>query len=210
MTGTEHLLTRRSCSYIILVAVISLLTTLPGAEAIATDEGWALLDFKNAISDSRSTLRTWKSEDSYPCEWSGISCDKNSHVTSINLRNAGLSGTIALELHRLRKLRILILSENNFSGPIPPQLSEIGTHYPHVDSSVCRTHASMINIQILMQILICYYLLINCVPLACHSYHFICNSSGAATRIGCLESSIPIRCGPFSCSTRLQEWNTWE
>uniref|UniRef100_A0A7I4BWZ7 Protein kinase domain-containing protein n=1 Tax=Physcomitrium patens TaxID=3218 RepID=A0A7I4BWZ7_PHYPA len=54
-------------------------------------------------------------------------CDKNSHVTSINLRNAGLSGTIALELHRLRKLRILILSENNFSGPIPPQLSEIGS-----------------------------------------------------------------------------------
>lgn len=122
---------RRSCNHIhkiaILVALVCALVNLEVEGATVTDEGWALLDFKNSVSDARGVLGHWKAEEApYPCEWYGISCDKNFHISAINLRNSGLSGTISPELPRLRKLRTLILSENNFSGQIPPQLSQIG------------------------------------------------------------------------------------
>ena len=93
---------------------------------IVTDEGWALLDFKSSISDPRGVLSAWQTEDPYPREWYGISCEKNLHISGINLHCSGLSGTISPEIRTLRRLRIVSLSENNFSGPIPPELSEIG------------------------------------------------------------------------------------
>jgi hypothetical protein len=132
MTRIAQLRKWRRCYLIhqttILVALVFILVNLEveGA-AVVTDEGWALLDFKSAISDERGVLGAWKAEEApYPCEWYGVSCDKNFHISAINLRNSGLSGTISPELRRLRRLRTLVLSENNFSGPIPAQLSEIG------------------------------------------------------------------------------------
>lgn len=103
-----------------LVALFCLVANVDVVGGIVADGGWALLDFKSSISDPRGVLIVWQAEDPYPCEWYGISCDKNFHIS-------GLSGTISPELRRLRKLRIVSLSENNFSGPIPPQLSEIGS-----------------------------------------------------------------------------------
>jgi hypothetical protein len=61
----------------------------------------------------------------YRCEWYSISCET---FSAIEVRNSGLSGIISPELHRLQKLRILILSENNLIGPILPQPSEIGKY----------------------------------------------------------------------------------
>lgn len=110
----------------VLVALVCLLVNFNVVGAIVTDEGWALLDFKSSISDPRGVLSAWQAQDPFPCEWYGISCDKNFHISSINLHRSGLSGTISPELRRLQKLRILSLSENNFSGSIPPRLSEIG------------------------------------------------------------------------------------
>lgn len=110
----------------ILVALIFLLGNINVVEAVVSDEGWALLDFRNAVSDPNGVLRAWQPEDPYPCEWYGISCDKNFHISGINLHRSNLSGVISPELQRLPRLRTLSLSENNFSGVIPPQLSEIG------------------------------------------------------------------------------------
>lgn len=121
----------RRCDHIhqtaILVALILTPVNLTVEGAGASDEGWALLYFKSAVSDDRGVLGVWRAEDTpRRCEWYGVSCDKDFHISTVNLRNSGLSGTISPELHRLRKLRTLILSENSFSGPIPEQLSKIG------------------------------------------------------------------------------------
>jgi hypothetical protein len=111
----------------VLLTLLCVFVNLAVEGANITEEGWALLAFKRSISDERGVLGAWKAEEGapHPCEWYGISCEKNFHISTINLRNSGLFGTISPELHRLRKLRILDLSKNRFTRRIPSQLSEI-------------------------------------------------------------------------------------
>ncbi|KAG0606440.1 hypothetical protein M758_9G140500 [Ceratodon purpureus] len=133
MTRISQLHKWRRCCRIqqigILVALVCAFVILAVKGADVTDvidESGILLDFKSSISDERGVLGGWNAEEApYYCEWRGISCDKNFHISSINLRDSHLSGTISPELYRLRKLRILILSENNFFGTIPSQLAQI-------------------------------------------------------------------------------------
>ena len=73
-----------------------MLTNLAVEGAVVTDEGWALVDFKGSIANEHGILEAWIVEEtSYPCEWYGISCDKNFHIRAINLCNNGLLGTIS-------------------------------------------------------------------------------------------------------------------
>ena len=129
MTRVARLYKWRRCYCIhqitILVALVRILVNLAAVGAVLTDECSALLDFKSSITDERGIFGTWKAEE-VPCEWYGISCDKHYHVTGINLPKSDLSGTISPELQRLRKLQVLNLSDNNFTGPVPSQISKIG------------------------------------------------------------------------------------
>ena len=64
--------------------------------------------------------RSWKSDDNWlsldvdVCNWYGISCTSGL-VSSINLRNNGLSGTVPVELFSLTALRVLNLELNSIS-----------------------------------------------------------------------------------------------
>jgi len=73
-----------------------------------------LLKFYNALGG-----RNWKVHDNWMelgqdvCEWYGIGCDTSTRrVTSINLRNNGLSGMIPSDLFDLPNLKILNLQSN--------------------------------------------------------------------------------------------------
>ncbi|EXB50695.1 Serine/threonine-protein kinase BRI1-like 1 [Morus notabilis] len=80
-----------------------------------------LLAFKNSSieSDPNGVLLNWKlsssssSSSSSPCSWFGVSCSSNGVVTSLNLSNSGLSGT--LHLNYLSFLYHLHLPHNSFS-----------------------------------------------------------------------------------------------
>ncbi|XP_022739301.1 LRR receptor-like serine/threonine-protein kinase RPK2 [Durio zibethinus] len=48
----------------------------------------ALLEFKKSVSDPSGLLSTW-TETSHHCSWSGVSCDKNSKVLSLNITGFG-------------------------------------------------------------------------------------------------------------------------
>nr|POE84404.1 putative leucine-rich repeat receptor-like protein kinase [Quercus suber] len=104
---------------------------------------WTLLP--NNATNSLSYQNT--SSSSSPCSWFGISCTQAGSITTLNLTNSGLKGTlhdfpfsslpslayldlsmnelfgtIPPEISHLSKLKYLDLAFNNFSGAIPPQI----------------------------------------------------------------------------------------
>ncbi|KAE8077202.1 hypothetical protein FH972_015787 [Carpinus fangiana] len=54
-----------------------------------------------------------------PCKWENVTCDGNNRVTSIDLVNKSLSGTLPSNLGSLTQLKSLSLQGNSFSGPLP-------------------------------------------------------------------------------------------
>lgn len=55
-------------------------------------------------------------------QWYGISTDADGFVTTINLKDNNLDGTLPKSLVELVNLKNLLLSDNNISGPIPDAL----------------------------------------------------------------------------------------
>lgn len=91
-----------------------------------TDES-ALLEFKDHIfSDPLNILSSnWSSAASI-CSWIGVSCGLiNRRVTSLNLPNMNLSGTLPPHLGNLSFLASLNLSGNSLSGYIPSELGKL-------------------------------------------------------------------------------------
>ena len=58
-------------------------------------------------------------------EWYGVTTDDVGRVTSLQLRENRLSGSIPAELGRLGGLGVLEISSNHLSGPIPPELGRL-------------------------------------------------------------------------------------
>lgn len=131
MTGHKHSeITRRYRPWYSPPLVFSLLVILfLGVEAVAAvnSEGQALLAFKAGLRDPQGVLNSWSSADSDPCKWYGVTCDTNYNVHRVLIQGTELSGNISARLRDLPVLRALVLSRNNFSGIIPPELAEIGT-----------------------------------------------------------------------------------
>ncbi|XP_058187334.1 leucine-rich repeat receptor-like serine/threonine-protein kinase BAM1 isoform X1 [Rhododendron vialii] len=88
-----------------------------------TSEAQALLSLKSSItSDPSSFLSSWTPSTDH-CSWPGVTCNSRRHVTSINLSNRNITGTLPPTLSHLTSLLNLSLSSNQLTGPIPPSLS---------------------------------------------------------------------------------------
>ncbi|CAJ2637070.1 unnamed protein product [Trifolium pratense] len=88
----------------------------------------ALLSLKSELIDYDNSLHDWvvaSSGSSYACSWSGIKCNKDSIVTSIDLsmKKLGgiLSGQLPAEFSELEYLKILNLAGSYFRGTIPSE-----------------------------------------------------------------------------------------
>lgn len=79
-----------------------------------------LLAFKHSSVqyDPHGFLSEWKSDSSIPfCSWRGLTCSPQGHVTTLNLSNTGLVGSLHLPtLTALPTLRYLYLQNNSFSA----------------------------------------------------------------------------------------------
>ncbi len=60
------------------------------------------------------------------CSWYGVTC-LNNHVSSIELGNNNLGGTIPAELGNLSALTHLTLTSNQIGGSIPPELGQLSS-----------------------------------------------------------------------------------
>uniref|UniRef100_A0A7I4FK56 non-specific serine/threonine protein kinase n=1 Tax=Physcomitrium patens TaxID=3218 RepID=A0A7I4FK56_PHYPA len=90
-----------------------------------TSEGQALLEFKRGLTNTEvvlATLGDWNDLDTTPCLWTGITCNPQGFVRTINLTSLGLEGEISPSLGSLKSLEELVLSFNSFQGRIPPEL----------------------------------------------------------------------------------------
>ncbi|XWS19721.1 hypothetical protein CRYUN_Cryun31cG0040400 [Craigia yunnanensis] len=79
----------------------------------------ALLEFKNSINPNTVLANNWTTSTSV-CNWIGVSCSSNpERVTSLNLHNMNLTGTVSPHLGNLSSLLSLYLSGNYFNGYLP-------------------------------------------------------------------------------------------
>ncbi|XP_061362661.1 MDIS1-interacting receptor like kinase 2-like [Gastrolobium bilobum] len=96
-------------------------------QAVAEEsEANALLKWKHSLENqSQTLLPTWTGTTS-PCKWEGIQCDKSESVSSINLENYLLKGTLqTLSFSSLPNLLRLNICNNSFYGTIPPQIGNM-------------------------------------------------------------------------------------
>lgn len=91
----------------------------------------ALLSLKSELVDVDNSLHDWVvpsgmnnlTGKSYACSWSGIRCNKDSIVISIDLSMKKLGGVISgKQFSVFTKLSDLNLSHNFFSGQLPPEI----------------------------------------------------------------------------------------
>jgi Leucine-rich repeat (LRR) protein len=87
-----------------------------------TTDRRALLDFKEAITDDTTgALRDWN-DSIHHCMWSGVSCSTRhpGRMTVLQLGGLNFTGQITPSIGNLTFLRELNLSNNHFSGQLPP------------------------------------------------------------------------------------------
>ncbi|TMW85250.1 hypothetical protein EJD97_023437 [Solanum chilense] len=78
-----------------------------------------LVSLKHAFVQSSvpSTLSNWNMSNYMSiCSWTGITCDDTKSVTSIDISNLNISGSLSPDIHELTRLRVLNISNNLFSG----------------------------------------------------------------------------------------------
>ncbi|XP_050226269.1 LRR receptor-like serine/threonine-protein kinase RPK2 [Mercurialis annua] len=56
---------------------------------LSSSDKSVLLDFKNSVSDDSGLLSSWNLINSNHCSWTGVSCDVNSRVVSLNITGHG-------------------------------------------------------------------------------------------------------------------------
>nr|XP_043632978.1 receptor protein kinase CLAVATA1-like [Erigeron canadensis] len=91
------------------------------ASIILAPTGSGLHDWK---LPKRTSSRVSNHSDSH-CSFSGVSCDENSRVTSLNISFTPLFGTIPKEIGILNKLVYLTLVSDNLTGEIPLEMSNL-------------------------------------------------------------------------------------
>uniref|UniRef100_A0A803PIM9 non-specific serine/threonine protein kinase n=1 Tax=Cannabis sativa TaxID=3483 RepID=A0A803PIM9_CANSA len=83
---------------------------------IANDESAAMADLLASISP---TPLSWSNSVNYCDNWKGIECSSSGKVTTINLANQSLMGTLPSNLNSLKKLTFLNLQGNSLNGSLP-------------------------------------------------------------------------------------------
>ncbi|XP_050237446.1 probably inactive leucine-rich repeat receptor-like protein kinase At3g28040 [Mercurialis annua] len=89
------------------------------------DDVLGLIVFKSHLNDPSSSLSSWSEDDDSPCSWKFLKCNPNGRVSHVLLDGVGLSGKLGKGLQKLQHLKVLSLSNNNFSGEISHDISLI-------------------------------------------------------------------------------------
>ncbi|KAK4387942.1 putative LRR receptor-like serine/threonine-protein kinase [Sesamum angolense] len=74
---------------------------------------------------NENTFTRWNSNDEFPCNWTGISCNtRGNHVTAVDLSNKNIPGPLFRNFSGLPELEHLNLTANGIYGTIPDDLSK--------------------------------------------------------------------------------------
>ncbi|OAE26575.1 hypothetical protein AXG93_269s1000 [Marchantia polymorpha subsp. ruderalis] len=94
---------------------------------VSFGEADALLAFKEGIGNySEGALDDWTpGKRSDYCSWTGVTCNRQLHVTALNLSSLDLTGSLGSSLCNLTFLEELHLDQNFLQGEIPPELGRL-------------------------------------------------------------------------------------
>lgn len=87
----------------------------------------ALLDFLGSLNYPIRLASEWSGND--PCQgpWLGLSCNRDSKVSIINLPKRGLFGTLTPSISKLVSLIEIRLAGNNISGTVPKDFTSLNS-----------------------------------------------------------------------------------
>ncbi|KAI4306441.1 hypothetical protein L6164_029717 [Bauhinia variegata] len=108
---------------LLLLLLLCFVLTLPTNFSL-NQEGLSLYQFKLSVQDPHSVLSSW-SLHNHPCNWTGIKCDPQKiSVHSLNLSNANIAGLFPSSiLCRLANLTSIDLSQNSICGTLSSEIS---------------------------------------------------------------------------------------
>ncbi|XP_051137819.1 probable LRR receptor-like serine/threonine-protein kinase At4g37250 [Andrographis paniculata] len=110
----------------VIIIITIIILQLSSSTTSLTEDGVLLLSFKysSILSDPSSVLLNWDYAAATPCSWTGVACNSNSIVVSLNLSSSNLIGIIPPEypLSLPPTLTTLDLSSNSFTGTLPAAL----------------------------------------------------------------------------------------
>ncbi|KFK33718.1 hypothetical protein AALP_AA5G051000 [Arabis alpina] len=110
---------RVSCTLFLALTLISLINGDDINSIQLNDDVLGLIVFKSDLQDPSSHLSSWNEDDNSPCSWSYVKCNpKTSRVTELSLNGLSLTGKIGRGIQKLQHLKVLSLSNNNFTGNI--------------------------------------------------------------------------------------------
>jgi len=102
-----------------LLVIFGVLVPLSASAAIPTSERDVLLAlYTSTNGDGWIDNFGWNDAVGTECTWYGVVCDTTPHVTTIQLSNNGLNGTLP-DLSNLGELQIFHVEGNSLSGNIP-------------------------------------------------------------------------------------------
>ncbi|KAH7846894.1 hypothetical protein Vadar_019390 [Vaccinium darrowii] len=112
----------------VLISMQCLIALGGGATNYTTSDESVLLAFKSHLTyDPNHILAAnWTTNTSF-CHWLGVSCccRGQNRVTSLNLSNMGLQGTIPPQIGNLSFLTNFNISFNHFNGHLPAELGQL-------------------------------------------------------------------------------------
>ncbi|CAN1251854.1 Receptor-like kinase TMK3 [Linum perenne] len=82
-----------------------------------------MLDFMSDLNYPLSLASDWTGND--PCQWPGLSCDSNLRISVINLPRKDLTGNLSPSLAKLSSLVHVNLGENSLNGSIPENYTDL-------------------------------------------------------------------------------------
>ncbi|XP_075476154.1 LOW QUALITY PROTEIN: uncharacterized protein LOC142517671 [Primulina tabacum] len=86
-------------------------------------EGSNLLKVKLSFSDPAGSLSGWSDRDATPCKWTGVECNHQNSVVSVDLSGSSLYGSFPVSLCSLPSLSFLHLSNNSIGSSLPLSIS---------------------------------------------------------------------------------------
>lgn len=107
-----------TCFLFVFLASPHVITSSQSRNLPLRRQAKTLISFKQAfVTSVPSTLSSWNmSNYMYLCSWTGITCDSTKLVTSIDISNLNISGSLSPNIHELNRLQILNISNNLFGG----------------------------------------------------------------------------------------------
>ncbi|KAJ0081702.1 hypothetical protein Patl1_10477 [Pistacia atlantica] len=82
----------------------------------------ALMAVKTKMRDELHVMDGWDINSVDPCTWNMVGCSTEGFVTSLEMTNMGLSGTLSPSIGNLTHLRTMLLHTNQLSGTIPAEI----------------------------------------------------------------------------------------